>query len=209
MMYRVLSILVLLTIAGCQGSSLGRDQLSATGPRPVSTEEFKDLARQYAFREKPGLNPQTEFDVREYEIPNLWKQLRAQVFLVRYLGNDGKEWASADLLCRDGKIMPITNTFGGWGLMSAVVDDNALFYTYSWGSGVHGSHIARLCVDGSRISIVESQPYWNRDVFVRLCENGVVAESGEFHSFNRWRCDSELGTLCVRGGTVTTISVKE
>lgn len=77
------------------------------------------------------------------------ERLHAQIFrLADYPGSVDEADA---YLIQDGRVLPLSIGFGGQGLESLVVcdlDGNGqpeLAYTYSWGSGLHRTHLELVC----------------------------------------------------------------
>ena len=53
---------------------------AASGQRPASPAELKALVKNYTFRNKPKLNPETQFAIEEYAIAGL-QALNVQIIL--------------------------------------------------------------------------------------------------------------------------------
>ncbi len=89
-----------------------------------------------------------------------WARLRAQVFTLR-----DESWSGDDVvayLIKDGTVVPMAIGFGGAGLETTVITDldhNAkpeLLYTYSWGSGLHRTHLSLIRFDSPKPTRVDS-----------------------------------------------------
>lgn len=89
-----------------------------------------------------------------------WTRLRAQVFTLR-----DESWSVDDVvayLIKDRTVVPMAIGFGGAGLETTVVtelDGDAkpeLLYTYSWGSGLHRTHLSLIRFDGPKPNRVDS-----------------------------------------------------
>lgn len=161
-----------LALVGCAGVEPTKAELS-----------LQDRVWAAARLESPELNPDTAFAIEEYPIEGLQEALGLRILQVHFLvdGERFKERVYAD---HDGQLIPFTTTFGGFGLMSAVVADDTLHYTYSWGSGIHRSHVGEMRVVDGQIQIQESDGHVHCDLFVRLEDGNVVVEEGDFHAFN-------------------------
>ncbi len=74
------------------------------------------------------------YSVTEYEVEGLWDKLGIQLFgLSDESGGDCEYFA-----CANGGLKPLdVFTFGGTGIGGAVVSDDALYFTYGAGSGIH------------------------------------------------------------------------
>jgi hypothetical protein len=164
------------------------------GQEPVAPEEMPKLVREYAFTSKPRLNPNVKFAIEEFSIPGL-KALKLQIVHARYLALDGTPFNEALLLCRDGKLTRFAESLGGQGLMSGVVVKDTLYYTYSFGSGEHRSHLARLNIVDGKVTIVESGSLLDKDYFVSQVGDKLFLEEGEFQKFNKWKSNKRIGQI--------------
>lgn len=109
-----------------------------------------------------------------HEVSGLWDSLGICLFVAEYRSADGTWFRNEEFLYRKGAIRYFTDCFGGWGMMSGQMMGSALYYTYSWGSGIHRSHIGRLSIDHDTIVIRESGGYADKDLYVAEPENGVI-----------------------------------
>jgi hypothetical protein len=164
-------------------------------PESPVTESIQRLIREDAFRQKPRLDKSTEFGIREFAIEGLSESLGIRIFHADYLGPDGVPFNECIFIYHHGQAHPFACAFGGYGLMSGVVVDATLYYTYSWGSGIHRSHVGQLRVAGGQLVIHESEPFQFRDVFVRGSGGQVAVEVRRYKSFNSWDNAAGLGTV--------------
>jgi len=186
-----------------KGSEIRRLRLEKK--KRMTAETLLPLVKEYAFREKPGLNPSTRFEIEEFPVEGLEETLDLQLFHVRSLSSDGQQFSEMELIYRDGALTPFANAFGGFGLMSAVLAEDGLYYTYSWGSGIHRSHVGRLCIEDGRLAILESGGYVNTDLFVRKVKGGIKVESGRFTGFNSWEAAEKFGWLKQQGSSLVIV----
>jgi hypothetical protein len=194
-MSKTLIALLMLAFAGCVTDT----------EQKTTVEELAPLVREYAFRENPKLNPQTQFKIEEHEVHGLWHALRVRLFLARYLSDAGEQFNESLLFYHDGKVTPFASAFGGYGLMSAVVMDGNLYYTYSFGSGIHRSHIGRLSMDARDIRIIVSGGYSATDLFVRNVDGRIRVESGKFTGFNSWKAERQVGWLKAKESSLAIV----
>jgi hypothetical protein len=182
----------------------------AAEPTPPAADDVKALVKDYAFGEKPKLNSATEFKIEEYAIDGL-KALDVRILLARYFAPDGKQFNEALLVLHAGKLTPLAPTTGGHGLMSAVVSNGKLYYTYSWGSGRHRSHLGQLTAAKAKLTVVQSSPLYDADCFVTQDANGLYLERGAFEKFNAWKPDQRYGEIKPKdpGFTVVTKAGEE
>jgi hypothetical protein len=153
---------------------------------------------EYVFQVKPTMNPEARFPLREEKAEGLFDKLGCQLFKV----TDGV-WECASLLVGHGKVWKLGEYFGGSGVMSACLADldgdgrEELVYSYSFGSGIHRSHVAawKPTADGAGREVVAALAFGG-DLFVRRLADGTVSvEAGEFKgSVNNWVRGATLGT---------------
>jgi hypothetical protein len=97
-----------------------------------------------------------------------------------------------------GKISVLAPAVGGHGLMSGVMHNGEFYYTYSWGSGIHRSHVAKLRLEKGEMKSWESGGFQDIDLFVTADSGrGVRINSGKFKDFNKCESDKRFGTLSV------------
>jgi hypothetical protein len=131
------------------------------------------------------MKPGYRLALHEYSVPKLRETLEAGLFLAELSSSEnGAPFNQLLFLYRNGRILPLGATFGGHGLMSAVVVDGELYCTYSWGSGLRRSHVARITPSGDRLLVRESRGFPSVDLFVRLAGGRLLVEEGAYRSFN-------------------------
>ena len=170
---------------------------TAFGQRPASPAELKTLVKNYAFQNQPKLNPKTDFAIEEYAIDGL-KALDVQIILARYLLPDGSQFNESLLIYHNGKLTRFASALGGHGLMSAVVSGGKLYYTYSFGSGRHRSHLAQLSIVGGKLAFAESGSLLDQDCFVKQDGARLRLETGEFEKFNAWKAGRKIGDIAAK-----------
>jgi hypothetical protein len=184
--------------------------LARSGEPPASAEVAR-LVKAYAFSVNSNLNPRTEFPLQEFKIKGLWEQMHLQLWDVK-CALDQKEFCPFNVLYHDTNIVTIGCSVGGYGMMSGLVLSNAFYYTYSWGSGVHRSHVGKLVVAGGKLKFSETGGFTNKDLFVGTNAAGAVRVfAGTFRHFNDWSgtefgsiapaTDSELRLIAPDGST--------
>ena len=194
-MSKMMTISLMLALAGC-----------ATDTEPKMTAEaLAPLVREYAFQEMRKLNPQTQFKIEEYEVSGLWHALEIQLFLARYMSPNGDQFNEGLFIYSDGKITPFASASGGHGLMSAVLMDDKLYYTYSWGSGRHRSHVGRVSVDDAKITITESGGYAQADLFIKKVNGKIQVEVGRFTGFNSWEAAEKIGCVKIKASSLVIV----
>lgn len=178
-------------------------------PSPLSVADAEPLIRKFIRKEIPDLNPATQFKIEEIKVDQLWDKLQIQLFLVR-LTAGGSEFNSDMLVCHKGELRHFVTTVGGYGLMSGVVVDDAFFYTYSFGSGIHRSHVGKLTVVKDDLRIRETGGFIDRDLFVKKTDGKLAVEAAGFFNegfktFNSWTSAEPFGTLREEGESLQII----
>ena len=120
---------------------LGLFCLNLTAQEELSTQRYKEIAIAQFKASKPNLNPRTSFVLSEYQ----WGHSQAfpvRLFLLRCISENGQQFNEVQFFT-DGteNIQPLSSAFGGFGVMSALKQGEALYITNSWGSGRHRSEL--------------------------------------------------------------------
>jgi hypothetical protein len=161
----------------------------------AGTLSVGQLVRDFAFSSIPQLNPATEFEIRWVPIRGLWPALGVQVFKVRCFV-DRQQFNEFDCVIRQGKLTVLGCSIGGYGLMSGVVQPSGFYYTYSWGSGIHRSHIGRMEVVNEELKFWESGGFAGRDLFVSpTSSGGIQVVAGRYAEVNQWLEAQEFGLI--------------
>jgi len=156
-------------------------------------EEIMAIVREHAFREQATLNPTTQIKIEEYHVEGLEEAMGIQLLFIRYLSPDGEQFNERMQVYRDGSLVTFGSTFGGFGLMSAAMHEDRLFYTYSWGSGIHRSHVGTISIEGDQLQFWETIGFVNQDLFVRSVSGDISVEVGSYLDFNSWEKSDVLG----------------
>jgi hypothetical protein len=146
----------------------------------VTTSEAEKLAAAYVRSYHKGpvyWRPSPK--LKEITTSEIAGKLRAQVFKI--VGYSSSTTEPESYLVKNGKAYPLSIGFGGYGLMSTCVADldgdrvPELAYTYSWGSGMHRTHIEAMLF-GERFPTKIATSFQVRDVDLRLSRtaSGVV-----------------------------------
>ncbi len=192
----IMFLLVSIMLAVSGGLSFG-------GGRAVDGK-IEGLIREHVFRESPKLNPQTRLLIDEFDVSGLEETLGIRLFLVGLATDGGERFDEKLLLVNGNLIRQFGATFGGSGLMSAVVSGKSLYYSYSFGSGVHRSHVGRMTVKDGDVVLVETDSHPD-DLFVRVENGRIRLETGSFERFNSWKAGKPFGRL-EEGGSALRIS---
>jgi hypothetical protein len=160
-----------------------------------NSEQIQRLVRGFAFASAPSLNTNTEFRIRKLEVKGLWEELKLQVVNVEYLIR-GQAFNECAVLFYDGKVTSLAPTIGGHGVMSGVAHQGEFYFTYSWGSGIHRSHVARLQVANGSLKRSDSGGFRNMDLFVSTgAGEKVHVFAGELKGLNEWAAGRDIGTV--------------
>jgi hypothetical protein len=160
--------------------------ISFASPR-ISPDSVSSLIRSYSLSTIPNLNPDFQLTVTEYDVKDLYDSLGVQVFYADFLSQDGTWFRSGGYLYHNGTVTLFSDSFGGWGLMSGFVLKRTFYYTYSWGSGIHRSHIGCFFLDGDTLKFLDTGGFINIDLFVSNCAgDSICVVTGYYQSFNSW-----------------------
>jgi hypothetical protein len=150
------------------------------------------LYRAHVFKEIPSFNPKVTFVLTEVHIPGLWEKLGVQIFNPEVIVGDSSN-TREPIIYHEGKIFPLLETTGTSSLKSAFVLGDTLYYTYSWGSGIHRSLVGRLRIVQGKPEKQESFPYLFTDLFVENVSGKARVVRAEFKGFNLWANASAVG----------------
>jgi len=73
-----------------------------------------------------------------------------------------------------------------------------LYYTYSFGSGRHRSHLAQLSIVESKLIFTESGPLMDQDCFVKQDGARLRLEKGKFKKLNVWKAEENIGEIIAK-----------
>jgi hypothetical protein len=207
---RALFVPILLALS----TALGAD--APAKPAKLTIAEAEKLVRAYVFEVQPAMNPEATFPLNEERVEGLSEKFGCQLYKV----TDGV-WECASLLVGHGKVQRLGESFGGSGVMSACLADldgdgtDELVYSFSWGSGIHRSHVAawKPAANGKGVEVVASLAFLG-DLFVRRLGDGTVGiEVGEFKgNLNEWATKGTLGGMKARavdGGISLDVKLAE
>ena len=180
----LLLALVLLHLISC----------ASTPNAPVTPEKFHGIASAHVLAQNPDLAPSTFFKVKEFEVDGLWEAMSLQLFVVGCMTSPTDEWTFREdlFIYHRGEVIPFAIHFGGFGLTSASVHDGDLFYTYSWGSGIHRSHIGRVSLKSGQLEISDSGGFIDYELFI---DSSNTVYDAKFKDFNSWSSEVELGSV--------------
>lgn len=184
-----------LTVAAGQGADrFFRTELLMPTGAPGALQIAQSV-RGFALSSNPDLNPATQFDIRIEPVRGLWEVMQIQAVDVRYLVN-GEEFNRFSGVLYSGSVRALGQSFGGYGLMSGLVQGSSFYFTYSWGSGIHRSHVGKLQVVNGDLQVWDSGGFFDVDLFLSRRGNGQIAiVSGKFESFNQWMQSSEYAQV--------------
>ncbi|MBN1307561.1 MAG: hypothetical protein JXA18_06570 [Chitinispirillaceae bacterium] len=169
------------------------------GSQRVEIDSIAGLIREYVLIEKPSMNPSFQVVATEYVIDDLFDSLGIQIVHAEYVSSDGDPFDNGEYIYYHGSVYPFAASFGGLGLLSGLVIEGKLFYTYSFGSGIKRSHIGVLFFNEDTLVIRESGGFkFNlMDLFIAECTSGVICiylgRKESYYSFNSWTDSVELG----------------
>lgn len=180
-MYRMICFMLILLLAPA---------FAAAAEQPT-IESLTPLAQQYMYIH----SRYSSFEVEAVEVEGLWEALEIQILEVRLFGMFNSPVESVYLLYHHGIVEYLPGTTGGLGPLSAVVVDDQLYYSYSWGYGIHRSCLVQLSVKDEELTLVHWEANTARDVFVTVVDGRVQVQTGGFQEFNSWSAGTRVGWL--------------
>jgi hypothetical protein len=139
--------------------------------------------------------------LREVTTKDIADRLKAQVF--QQVGYTGSISEPEAYLVKDGKVYPMSIASGGYGLtMMCVCNlDKAkapeLVYSYSWGSGIHRSHLDAMTFEGAR-PVKISAPFVIRDCDLRFVKSDDSTVKVYATMLHIWPADGSKDVLLGR-----------
>lgn len=103
-----------------------------------------------------GTSSRYAVKLKEITPAEVWSRVRGQVFRAMDRA-DPPRYRGESYFLRRGEVVRLGTAFGGNGLISIVVADldkdlrPELYFTYSWGSGIHRTQLGMLTVIGNKI----------------------------------------------------------
>jgi len=134
---------------------------------------IEPLYRAHVVSLHPSLNPESSFRFEEVSVPGLWDALRVQLFTVDTIVR-GQAIPRDPFLSWEGGIQPLART-STTRLHSAVVLDDALYYSHSWGSGILRSHVGRLRIVDGKLEQQESEGWAFAELSLQRTGAGEIA----------------------------------
>jgi hypothetical protein len=141
------------------------------------------------------IHKEVRYSYRAINVPGLEESLQTRIYLVNFETLAGYQVEEKLLALRNGKLQEFGAAFGGHGLMSALVHNGCMYYSFSWGSGLHRSHVGRLKVVGGDIDVWESDWFPNADVIVKKERDRVEIVQGAYAGFNRINSAAVVGEM--------------
>jgi hypothetical protein len=160
----------------------------------VSAEEAQNLIEQYLKTDSVVL----QLPIVEVSGNDIFEDLGCQVF---------KDSGFEAYVIRDKKVTHIGMGFGGMGVTSIYTADLnkdgqfELVYTYSWGSGLHRSHVAVLMFNETNEEIISDFVYMNKDLLLEKKDyyTILVREHNGSASVTDNLFGEEIGILSLKG----------
>ena len=134
---------------------------SACSPQMKTTGKWTQKAASQAIRDyfqaqNPDLSHRTKFPVEELTTDEIWQYLTIQVFRVT-----GETYQNESFIFYTDTLIQMGTAFGGSGVTDMVISDldqdnlAELFFTYSFGSGIHRTRFAVFAPKYDQDNIIE------------------------------------------------------
>ncbi len=120
--------------------------------------------------------------------------------------------STSSLIVYEGESYSVGTCFGGYGITSMALADlngdgkSELYYTFSWGSGIHRSQIGYFDPAGKEVTVFDYELY-DRDMMLTVNESGILCvNSAELDicscvDFSIKPCE-KIGTIESEGGRI-------
>jgi len=96
----------------------------------------------------------------------------------------------------EGKAQGLGQSFGGWGLLSGLMQGETFYFTYSQGSGRHRSHVGKLQLVDNAVKLWDAGGFYELDLFLSRQPDGhIVVVSGVFEAFNRYAKSADYARI--------------
>jgi hypothetical protein len=161
---------------------------------PLKVAGAENLVRKFIFDQNPKMNPAAEFPLKDLTTKAVWDRLDAQVFQV----TEGVR-AHETYVIKGKKVYHIGSGFGGHGVSSiAVADPNGdgrdkLVFAYSWGSGIHRSHVGVFDILAKEpAEVVAPQAYYGRG-------SDLEVKNSDKQTIEVYVGDQKVGRLILEG----------
>jgi hypothetical protein len=152
----------------------------------------------YAFRVNPGLNPLATFTAEELNVPGLWEALQGQLFTVNW-AVDTTSFQECSFLYRHCEVTVVVDGNVMFGqIVSGVVANGALYYSWQFGSGLYYSNIGKVAADGSALVQTVGPSYMLGSpppLVLEADATEVLVYRAMTDVFNVWSTKELFGTL--------------
>ena len=165
----------------------------APGPERISISEAQALVRE----ELLTLDPEVEFTLEDVTTDEIWNEMGTQVYVLGGLSS------AETYIIVDEQVDRLGMAFGGYGVTSMCITDldrdgePELAYTYSWGSGLHRSHVAVYLPHRTEPYNIDADlVYFDGDLFLeRVDDHTVFLKAGHYD----WRLDDFVAEATLGG----------
>jgi hypothetical protein len=182
---------------GSPGGGAGGATGASCETTPLATPRVAALYGDLVRTAEPNLATGVTFDVHELAIAGLWDAMQTQLFTVDFLSQDGTQFRNGAFVVRNCTVVVPSDNWGTAGVRfeSGVMQGGALYYTYSFGSGILRSMVGKLALQNGALVATEVGGYSMQLLFVLAVGSGVVVEAGSYVGFNDWSSPVAFGTV--------------
>jgi hypothetical protein len=222
-----------ILVAGMSSACLAGDSKEETKPSvekaaekdkaaDKSTEESKAIeekakraVHEFIVQEAAKFAPGWQVEIHEHNVDGLWDALNIKIFRVLFFSKDGKDQFNDDLLlyCSDGKVLSLKKEnqvgMGFSGILSSVLSDKCLYYTYGFGSGIYRSHVARIALENGKVNIMTSGGFEEKKLYVKEVKGQVQVESKNFLDPDSKSPAVELGHIKIMDSRLAIVNEKD
>ena len=184
------------------GAAAGSGDSGVTGgacsETPIDASQAATAYTAYRLGVQPDLSPSATFVAEELNVPGLWEALQAQLFAARW-ADDTSSFQVCSFVYRHCELTVVVDGNVMFGqIVSGVVANGALYYSWQFGSGIFYSSIGKVASDGS--ALVEAVgPFYSLGapppLVLEATATDVLVYRAMPQVFNVWSTKELFGTL--------------
>ncbi|MCD4658186.1 MAG: hypothetical protein K8S87_11665 [Planctomycetes bacterium] len=173
------------------------------------TEKYLTELVEKKIREmKPDYKSELNLNLKVVEISDLWESLKIQIFNI--YNEDSVNIPSLGWIYYDNAVFPMGSTFGGMHLLSTVIADDKLYYSYSTGSGFHLVAIGVISAVNNKLTYFEDSVFIRKgagclDLYLRNENNNVIVETRKYNPETKKTEIATVGKLKIKNKQLLVI----
>ena len=184
------------------GAAAGSGDSGLTGgacsETPIDASQAAAAYTAYRLGVQPDLGPSATFVAEELNVPGLWEALQAQLFAARW-ADDTSSFQVCSFLYRHCEVTVVVDGNVMFGqIVSGVVANGALYYSWQFGSGIYYSSIGKVAADSSALVQTAAPAYMLGSpppLVLEAAATDVLVYRALTQVFNVWSTKELFGTL--------------